>query len=59
MVALDDFPQLPPVHVGVDLGGADVGVAEKFLNHPEANISIISYCEPNFTVFSEPTQTLH
>ena len=35
MVALDDFPQLPPVHVGVDLGGADVGVAEKFLNHPE------------------------
>lgn len=35
MVAFDDFPQLSPVHVGIDLGGTDVGVAEEFLNHPE------------------------
>ena len=28
-------PQILPVHVGIDLGGREIGMAEHFLNGPE------------------------
>ena len=35
VVALDHFPELGPVDMGIDLRGTDVGMTQKILNDPQ------------------------